>query len=213
MTAPMSDHLDAIHFPQAVAIPSFATAFMDMMFAHAEFEEQVLDLQAAIIATPPARPSNAAVTMNTFAARLCTFVEPLTSQLLTLRRPRRPDADKGGSLGSSRDRPKRIAKLIKERPGLVEDEEAKEIDRILKAAIEPCDGRNLLAHGRWWRFDVNAKTIIIRGERKGEPEYADYTEGRILSIDGQLNALAADLYKVRREIERRRGDHDVPESA
>src|SRR5262249_44513217 len=116
----------------------------------------------------------------------------------------------GGGLGTARQRPKRMAKLIEERPGLVEDQEATEIIQILKAAIGPCDRRNLLAHGRWWRFDTKTSTITIRGERKGEPKMADYTETNIFEIDLQLSALAADLYKVRREIEHRRGDHDFP---
>jgi len=55
-----------------------------------------------------------------------------------------------GGLGTARERPKRMARLIKDRPGLVEGQEAKRIDEILKAAIAPCDRRNSLAHGRWW---------------------------------------------------------------
>ena len=49
----MSDDRDAIHFPEAETIPSFAIAFMGMMFAHAEFEEQFRELQASIMKTPP----------------------------------------------------------------------------------------------------------------------------------------------------------------
>jgi len=52
----MSDDRDAIHFPEAETIPSFAIAFMGMMFAHAEFEEQVRVLQASIMKTPANRP-------------------------------------------------------------------------------------------------------------------------------------------------------------
>ena len=52
----MSDDRDAIHFPEAETIPSFAIAFMGMMFAHAEFEEQVRELQASIMKTPANRP-------------------------------------------------------------------------------------------------------------------------------------------------------------
>jgi hypothetical protein len=169
---------DAIYFPEAEIMPPLAMAFMRMMFAHAEFEEQVRDLQATIMKTPP----------------------------------KRPHAAETGGLGTSRARPKRIAKLIKDRPGLVEDQEAREIDRILKAAIGPCDRRNLLAHGRWWRFDSKTSTITIRGESKGEPETADYTERKICEIDFELSALAVELYKVRRDIEHRRGDHDVPDA-
>jgi hypothetical protein len=179
-----------IYFPEAESMPSLAMAFMRMMFAHAEFEEHVRDLQDTIMKTPPKRP-------HVFARLL-----RLLSRGFKI----------GGGLGNARQRPKRMAKLIKERPGLVENQEASEIGRILKAAIGPCDQRNLLAHGRWWRFDPKTSTITIRGERKGEPEWAEYTGPKISDIHFELNELVEDLYKVRREIERRRGDHDIPES-
>ena len=79
---------------------------MGMMFAHAEFEEQVRELQASIMKTP---------------AQL--DVDPKITD---------------GDLGKSRDRPKRMANLIKDRPGLVHDQEEKRIVEILKAAIAPC---------------------------------------------------------------------------
>src|SRR5262245_32395101 len=168
---------DAIYFPEAEIMPSLAMAFMRMMFAHAEFEEQVRDLHAAIMKTPGRRPH--------FFARLRGL----------LNFGRKPD---GGGLGTSRHRARRMAKLIKERPGLVEDQEASQIIQILNAAIGPCDRRNLLAHGRWWRFDPKTSTITIRGERKDEPKFAEYTEAKIFEIDLELSALATDLYKVRR---------------
>jgi hypothetical protein len=160
------------------------------MFAHAEFEEQVHDLQAAIMKTPVEQP-------HVFACLI---------HLLNF--GRKPD----GSLGSSRNRPKRMAKLIKDRPGLVTDQEASQIVQILKDAIGPCDQRNLLAHGRWWRFDPKTSTITVRGERKGGPEFADYTEAKISEIDLQLSALVAELHKLRSTIEQRCGDHDESEA-
>jgi hypothetical protein len=179
---------DAIYFPKAKDVPQFAMAFTDMMFAHAEFEEQIRDLQAAIMKTPPKRP-------HVFARLL---------RLLNV------DRKTGGGLGNARQRPKRMAKLIKDRPGLVTDQEKNEIVEILKAAIGPCDKRNLLAHGRWWRFDPKTSTIKMWGERKGKRQTVDHTETEILGIADELKGLALELYKVRREIERRRGDHDIP---
>jgi hypothetical protein len=44
--------LDAIYFPQAEAVPESAMAFMNMMFAHSEFEEQVREMQAAVVNKP-----------------------------------------------------------------------------------------------------------------------------------------------------------------
>jgi hypothetical protein len=182
----MLDH-DAIYFPKAEIPQPFAMAFMRMMFAHAEFEEQVRRLQATIIVTPAKQ--------HVFAhlRRLLNF-------------GRKTDGD----LGKARDRPKRMAKLIKARPDLVKDQEAKQIDQILRAAIGPCDRRNLLAHGRWWRFNPKTSTIRIRGERRREPEWDNYTEQKILEIDSELTTLADDLNEIKRAIENRRGDHDVP---
>jgi hypothetical protein len=103
---------DSIHFPEVQQVPDFAMAFTRMMFAHAEFEEEVRDLRAAIIRTPASNPRG--------FARL----------LHLLRRKTRDD------LGTARDRPKRMAKLIRERPRwLVEDQEATTIRQILKDAI------------------------------------------------------------------------------
>jgi hypothetical protein len=178
---------DAIHFPKAKTIPSFATAFMDIMFAHAEFEEGLRELQATIIKTPAKQP-------HVFA-RISRF-------LLNFGRK----TDDG--LGNARKRPKRMLRLIRDRPSLVEDEEAKPVVQILKEAIDPCDQRNLLAHGRWWRFYPKTLTIRIRGERKGESEWADYTDERIDEIGVELRRLALDLDEIKRAIEHRRGDHD-----
>jgi hypothetical protein len=183
----MSDDRGAITFPKAEDIPSFAVAFMDMMIAYAQLEEQVRQLHATIIKTSAKRPH--------FLARL-----------LRLFGPKKNDGD----LGTARERPKRMARLIKDRPGLVRDEEQKQIDQILKDAIGPYDERNHFAHGRLYRFYPNTSTIKVRGERrKGKPEWAEYTQGEIQEIGLKLRALALDLNDIKRAIENRRGDHDV----
>jgi hypothetical protein len=187
----MSDDRDAITFPKAKSMPSFAIAFMDMMFAYAEFEEQVRVLQASIMKTTGQQP-------HVFA-RLQRFLNF--------------GRETAGDLGNSRDRPKRMAKLITAHPGLVEAQEEKRIDQILKDAIALCDRRNHFAHGRVYRFYPNTSTIKVRGERrKGKPEWAAYTEGEINEIGCKLRSLALDLNDIKRAIERRRGDHDAPES-
>ena len=60
--------------------------------------------------------------------------------------------------------------------------------------------------------DVRARTIKVRGERKGKPELANYTEEEIREIGIELRTLALDLNEIKRAIENRRGDHDAPES-
>jgi hypothetical protein len=150
---------DAIYFPEADIIPSFAYAFMRMMFAHANFEGEVDRLQRAITSA------------------------------------------KSGKRWDARSRPNRMADLIEKHLGSIP--EAKPITQILTHAIDPCDRRNLLAHGRWWRFDPKTATITIRGERKGQAEWADYTEAEISRIAVELKGHAAELYKLRRSIEER----------
>jgi hypothetical protein len=94
-----------------------------------------------------------------------------------------------------------MAKLITDRPHLVEGEEAKRIDEILKAAIAPCDRRNSLAHGRWWQFISATSTINVRGQRKGNSEWDYYTEKEIRAIGIELRTLALDLNDIKRAIE------------
>jgi hypothetical protein len=106
---------DAIYFPEAEIMPSLAMAFMRMMFAHAEFEEQVRDLHDSIMATPAKRPH--------FFARLLNF-----------------GGKTGGGFWNARNRPKRIAKMIKDRPGLVNDQEATQIVQISKPPSDPATG-------------------------------------------------------------------------
>ena len=167
---------DLIYFPNVEQVPDFAMAFTRMMFAHADFEEQVREMRTAILKT----------------------------------RSRHGGRGKKSGLGTARDRPGRMEKLISDRPGLVEKQEALRIRQTLVDAIDPCDQRNLLAHGRWWRFVVATSTIKIRGERKGEPAEAGFTVPDILAIAEKLKTFAINLERVRSDIERRRGDDDQP---
>ena len=74
------------------------------------------------------------------------------------------------------------------------------------------DGCNHLAHGRWWRRNRKTVTIKVRSERKEEPKWDEYTEAKIRDIGSELRKFARDLSDIKRAIEHRRGDHDVPES-
>ena len=102
----MSDDRDAIHFPEAETMPSFAHC----VHGH--------DVRARGIRRTG--PGTASIDQKT-PAKL--DVDPKITD---------------GDLGKSRDRPKRMANLIKDRPGLVNLQEEKRIVEILKAAIAPC---------------------------------------------------------------------------
>jgi hypothetical protein len=106
-------------------------------------------------------------------------------------------------------RPKCMVKLIKEKLGQIPETEA--IRKLLRVALVPINQRNHLAHGTWWSFDRQTATISVRGgiQRKNKDQFADYTEKCILAIADALKTLSVELYKLRSDIENRRGDHDV----
>jgi len=68
---------------------------------------------------------------------------------------------------NTRDRPGRMAKLIKDKLGDIE--EAQPITDLLKSAVKPTDDRNLLAHGQWWCFQQGTSALTVRRStiRKG----------------------------------------------
>jgi hypothetical protein len=92
-------------------------------------------------------------------------------------------------------RPRLMAKLIDEKLGQIP--ESKAIRKLLKDACVPCYKRNDLVHGTWWRFEQQTETITVRlgSQQKNKDTFAE----------------SAELYKLRRDIESRRGDHDGDE--
>jgi len=88
--------------------------------------------------------------------------------------------------------------------------ETEAIAKLLNDAIAPSDERNFLAHGRWWSFDPQTATINVRGgiRRQDEDQFGEYSEETISAIADRFETLETDLYKLRSNIEKRRGDHD-----
>jgi hypothetical protein len=104
-----------------------------------------------------------------------------------------------------------MVKLIEENLGQIP--ETKAIHKLLKDARAPGNKRNDLVHGTWWRFERRTATITVRrgSQRKNKDQFAEYTEERILEIADAFKDIAVELYKLRRDIENRRGDHDRDE--
>jgi hypothetical protein len=106
-------------------------------------------------------------------------------------------------------RPKLMVKLIEEKLGQIPETEA--IEQLLQDAFDPTNQRNHLAHGIWWAFDPQTASIYVRGgiQREDEDQFGEYSEETILAIADRFETLEADLYKLRSDIEKRRGDdHD-----
>ena len=85
--------------------------------------------------------------------------------------------------------------------------ETASIKKLLEDAIEPSDQRNLLAHGTWWCFNRRTSAICVRGTTRCEspdepPEHRDFTVADITALADRFEDLAADLYTLRRDIER-----------
>jgi hypothetical protein len=183
--AMMTDLAEPILFPKAKAIPqSLAIAFLRMMMEHARFELQVRLLQSSVAIGQGKRRRSSS----------------------------KPDfGEQPHNQWKTGDRAKLMKKLIAKKLGKIP--ETKDIVKLLKDAIAPSDVRNRLAHGTWWSFDPRTTTIRVRGgiQRKGETQFAYYTEMCILATAEKFETLEAELYKLRSKIEDRRGDHDVDE--
>jgi hypothetical protein len=108
---------------------------------------------------------------------------------------------------SARARPKKVETLCAEMAskrlsGLPETDA---IVKCLPDAIKPCHDRNLLTHGVWWAFDVDAGLIIVRADtvRDGEEQHRDFTIDAIQQIAVRFYDLEAELYNLQRTIEAR----------
>jgi hypothetical protein len=109
---------------------------------------------------------------------------------------------------NARERPERIAKLI--RTHLGDDlQETEPIVKLLSDAIGPCDQRNFLAHGEWWSFNTRTFTMTVRSGTRwndGQPEYVEYTVQEIEALVGEFERLEIELFKLRRRIEARHAE-------
>jgi len=114
------------------------------------------------------------------------------------------------SLGTADKRPKRMQKLINEHhpDGLPE---ADAIVACLKRSISFCRSRNLLAHGRWWRFDIEANAITVRPgvARSNQGQHPTLTVADIRHVGTSLKDLEVELWKRQTAIEAR-GPHHQP---
>jgi hypothetical protein len=108
----------------------------------------------------------------------------------------------------ARERPKRMAKLIKTYLG-DDFQEAEAIVNLLSDAIGPCDERNFLAHGEWWSFNTRTLTITVRGGTRwvdDQPKHVEYTAQDIAALVREFERLEVELFKLRRRIEARRAE-------
>jgi hypothetical protein len=103
---------------------------------------------------------------------------------------------------SAPTRPEQMAELIAKYRGQLP--ETKTIKKLLTDAIDPCDQRNLLAHGTWWGFNRRTAKIHVRGATRWEhpepPEHREYTGADIRAIAERLADIEADLFKLRRSL-------------
>jgi hypothetical protein len=103
------------------------------------------------------------------------------------------------------DRPKkRMKRLIGEyRPHGLPEMQA--IVVCLKRSISFCQTRNLLAHGSWWEFDLNANTITVRSgiARPNQDQHRVLTLADIQRAAMSLDELEVELWKLQSAIEKR----------
>jgi hypothetical protein len=102
-------------------------------------------------------------------------------------------------------RPKRMKRLIREhRPDGLPETDA--IVDYLKRSISYCRDRNLLAHGSWWEFDIDANRITVRSgiARCGQDQHRVLTLADIQQAAASLDELEVELWKLQSAIEARR---------
>jgi hypothetical protein len=109
------------------------------------------------------------------------------------------------NLWSARERPRRIVKLIETHRG---DElpHTNQIAKLLIEAVDPCEQRNLLAHGTWWCFNRRTSAVVVRGAVRwdypeSQPKQREYTADDIYALAEKLKTIETELYKLRRAIE------------
>jgi hypothetical protein len=110
------------------------------------------------------------------------------------------------NLWSAKKRPKLMVKLIEKHLGQISETE--QIKNLLEDACDSTNKRNYLAHGRWWAFVPSTATIHVRSgiQREDEDQFSEYSEETISAIADRFESLEAGLYKLRSDIENRRGD-------
>jgi hypothetical protein len=102
------------------------------------------------------------------------------------------------------ERPKRMKRLIKEhRPDGLPETDA--IVTCLKRSMSSCRDRNLLAHGSWWEFDIDANTITVRSgiARPRQDQHRVLTLADIQRAATSLDELEAELWKLQSAVEAR----------
>ena len=104
----------------------------------------------------------------------------------------------------TRERPKEMKKLIEAHRGK-DLPQTDAIAKLLTDAIDPCEQRNMLAHGTWWGFHRPTATIIVRSGTRWEhpdipPEQRQYTASDIRAVSDRFEDIAAGLYKLRGSI-------------
>ena len=104
----------------------------------------------------------------------------------------------------TRRRPKLMVELIETDRGK-DFPQAGEITKLLTDAVDPCEQRNLLAHGEWWGFDRPTAAIIVRSDTRWEhpeipPEHRRYTASDIEVVAAKFKDIEAELSKLIRAI-------------
>jgi len=102
------------------------------------------------------------------------------------------------------ERPKRMKRLIREhRPDGLPETDA--IVACLKRSRSLCRTRNLLAHGSWWEFDIDANAITVRSgvAWPNQDQHRPFTVAEIQSVAASFDDLEIELGKLQSAIEAR----------
>ncbi len=113
-------------------------------------------------------------------------------------------SEQPGNQSDPRVRPARIVKLIQTYRGN-DFKLTKQIENLLRDAIELCEQRNHLAQGIWWCFDPHSSAIVVREARRWQhevpPEQREYTADDIYGLMEKFKAIETELYNIRLAVD------------
>jgi hypothetical protein len=67
--------------------------------------------------------------------------------------------------------------------------------------------RNDLAHGHWWKFDLNNKSVSVRRDRRNNERFVEVTVADIKRAISEFEDVELELFKIRRKIEGQQEGH------
>jgi hypothetical protein len=95
-----------------------------------------------------------------------------------------------------------MVKFINRKGGDISRTEA--IEKQIDCAKDAYQLRNDLAHGEWWKLDPETSSVSVRRDRAKGTRFIEITVGDIEQALDTFKNVEAELFKIRRQLEKKR---------